>query len=126
MAFFLDRTTWTRNTGLLSYLAGDRLRRDAVHGYARALLKPAHDYSEMITYARADPNELPTMADCLVHGSSSASRGPLETPLIEAVMNESEDMIDTLLDGGADRDMRGYGGMTAYGVAIAYRLGRIV
>ena len=82
--------------------------------------------AQIVTYARADPNELPTKDDCLVHDSTGTYRGPLETPLIEAVMNEWEEMVFVLLNVDADPDVRGHSGMTAYGAAVAYRLGSMI
>ena len=41
-------------------------------------------------------------------------------------MNEWEEMVVVLLDGGADPDIRGHSGMTAYGAAVAYPLGSMI
>ena len=92
---FQYRRSLTRNTGLLSYLAADKQKRVAVFDYVCTLLRTDQEVppAQIVTYARADPNELPTKDDCLVHDSKGTYRGPLETPLIEAVMNEWEEMV---------------------------------
>ena len=65
-------------------------------------------------------------ANVLHHYSETDGRGPLETPLIEAVMADWPQMMRLLLAAGAEVDMVGKCGMTALGYAKAMGLKEMI
>lgn len=111
----------TQNETLLSYLAGDSARRQCVKDYAQKLAT-ADKLNAGRSEGRdtsADASETPSLSINRLHDSSSEYRGPLESPLIEGVMIDWQDMVRMLLRIGVDGNRKGHSGMTALGVAKA-------
>jgi hypothetical protein len=112
-------------TGLLAYLAGDMSQRECVlrSAWIWARVKKGNECEMLPTL---DVDELCSEDHHLMHGFSTASGRPLETPLIEAVLNQWGKMVEMLLDLGADIDKKGHSGMTAHEVAKAKGLESMV
>ena len=117
-----------QNMGLVSYLAGDKQRRNFVLDLAQDLISSVRPiyWNFYRCFIQVEVDEMSSMADGLVYDSTSSSRGPLEIPLIEAVMNEWDSMVQVLIDHDAKLNLGGHCGMTAYGVAKAYRLSSMI
>jgi hypothetical protein len=96
-------------TGLLHSCAASDSKRSIVSEsleLAQAALRPGAYIIELVP-----AGVLPYDAE---------KRPPIDTPLVEAVIGRFPEMLELLLDNGADPSIVGHTGMTAMGMAVYY------
>jgi len=98
----------TRRTGLLHYLAGDKHLGTNSLKMTQSLLEEKY----------VDVDELLPRDATIPHTVICRERGPIETPLIEAVKTDWPAMVELLLEYGADPKATGHSGLTAFGHAV--------
>ena len=101
-------------TGLLQHCAADdghRGSREDSLELARAAIQNGADVNELVP-----PEDI-----CYQPGD----RGPLENALIEAMFSSFPEMVEMLLDHGADPSIIGHCGLTAMGAAKCFKQGHL-
>jgi hypothetical protein len=103
----------TKDTGLLQYLTGPNSSFPEVLAFTRELLDGQDvDINELI------PEDI---QHTRLRNEDSRQNWRLETPLMQAAAREWDEMVELLLLRGARNNKVGHCGMTAYGLAKAFK-----